>query len=298
VTLRKPPPPAPARKRTHARSALGLLGALAAGILSTACQHDRIQRDLQPERETTMRPVIGITCSFGESSSSPGRLRMSLNAAYMDAIYAAGGLPYPLPLPPQADPAFIDELLARCDGLLLTGGSDLHPQRYGQAPHPKTEPMHPRRDAFEIEIFRRADTLRKPILAICLGFQVVHVGRGGKLIQHIPDFDRPNAVAHSAAPGVSAYHAVRIAPDSHLARVVGAAEIETNSRHHQAVHVDHQGRDLRAVAFAPDGILEASEDMDGRFLLAVQWHPEDMIDRPEHLRLFQALVEAARKQHK
>jgi len=275
-----------------------VVGTLAASVFSTACQQDRTPPDLQPEREAAMRPVIGITCSFGESSSSPGRLRMSLNAAYMDAIYAANGLPCPLPLPPEPDPACLDELLARCDGLLLTGGNDVHPQRYGEAPHPKTEPMHPRRDAFEIELFRRADTLKKPILAICLGFQVLYVGRGGKLIQHIPDFERPNAVAHSAAPGASAYHPVRIVPDSHLARVVGATEIETNSRHHQAVHVDHQGRGLRAVAFAPDGILEGSEDMDGRFLLAVQWHPEDMIDRPEHLRLFQALVEAARKQRK
>lgn len=285
-------------RRGCSRAAPLLFALTAAALLLPGCRQHRATHDLPPQREAPMRPVIGITCSFGESTTTPGRLRLSLNAAYVDAIYAAGGLPYPLPIPPEPDPALIDELLARCDGVLLTGGDDVHPQRYGEPAHPKTEPMHPRREVFEVELFRRADTLRKPILAICLGFQVVHVGRGGKLIQHIPDFQRQNAVEHSAAPGVSAYHRVRVAANSRLATVVGATEIETNSRHHQAVDPDHQGRGLRPVAWAPDGILEGAEDMDGRFLLAVQWHPEDMIDRPEHLRLFEALVDAARKQRR
>ncbi len=242
-----------------------------------------------------MRPLIGITVSAETTKSVPPRDRMYLNTAYSDAVFAAGGLPYPLPLPAAASPAVLDELLAPLAGLVFTGGDDLDPRHYGAERHPATEVMHPRRDAFELAFFRRADAARLPILAICLGCQVAHVARGGRLHQHIDDLSRTPALAHRSVNWQPAYHAVRIAPDSHLARIVGTTELETNSRHHQAVDADRPGRGLRTVAHAADGVLEASEDFtDGRFLLAVQWHPEDMIDRSPHLRLFEALVSAAR----
>ena len=216
-------------------------------------------------------------------------------AAYSDAVLAAGGLPLPLPVPPEYDDTLLDALLARVDGLLFTGGADMNSKQYGQPLHPQAHTMHPRREDFELDLFRQADAAGIPILAICLGFQVTHVARGGQLIQHVDDLGCTPPITHHLTQGRSAFHAARIEPDSCLATVVGGTNIEVNSRHHQAVDADHQGRGLRPVAYAPDGLLEASEDMNGRFLLAVQWHPENLIDRPEHLQLFAALVEAAAK---
>jgi len=243
-----------------------------------------------------MRPLIGITVSAETVDTVPPRDRLYLNAAYADAVLAAGGLPYPLPLPAAVTPGVLDDLLAPLAGLVFTGGEDLDPRHYGADRHPTTEVMHPRRDAFELAFFRRADAARLPILAICLGCQVAHVARGGRLHQHVDDVPRTPALQHRTIEKRLAYHTVRIAPDSHLARIVGTTELETNSRHHQAVEATQPGRGLRTVAKSDDGVLEASEDFsDGRFLLAVQWHPEDMIDRSPHLRLFEALVAAARR---
>lgn len=243
-----------------------------------------------------MRPLIGITVSAETVDTVPPRDRLYLNAAYADAVLAAGGLPYPLPLPAAVTPNVLDDLLAPLAGLVFTGGEDLDPRHYGADRHPTTEVMHPRRDAFELAFFRRADAARLPILAICLGCQVAHVARGGRLHQHVDDVPRTPALHHRTIEKRLAYHTVRITPDSHLARIVGTTELETNSRHHQAVDATRPGRGLRTVAESDDGVLEASEDFaDGRFLLAVQWHPEDMIDRSPHLRLFEALVAAARR---
>ncbi|MBK9128005.1 MAG: gamma-glutamyl-gamma-aminobutyrate hydrolase family protein [Phycisphaerales bacterium] len=246
-----------------------------------------------------MRPAIGITSSFSAVSDGgpKPRLRAQLNAAYTDAVIAAGGAPYVMPVPPAVDESLLDDLLRCVDGVLFTGGSDLDPRHYGQERHPKTEVMHERRDAFELALFRRADAARKPIFCVCLGFQVAHVGRGGALIQHIPDLSLPEKINHrmtdeSPPPRT---HGLRVEPGSYLSYVVGSTQIDVNSRHHQAVDPDRQGRGLKPVGWAPDGLVEASEDMDNRFLLAVQWHPEDMIEHREHLALFKALVEAAAK---
>jgi putative glutamine amidotransferase len=247
-----------------------------------------------------MRPRIGITSSFvADASRQPPREKLYLNAAYTDAVVAAGGLPVPLPVPAQPETALLDDLLQIVDGLIFTGGEDLEPRQYGQVRHPRTDTMHSRRDAFEVEFFRRADTARVPIFAICLGSQVAHVARGGQLVQHLEDLQLQPLTHHRAVHWRGAFHPVRIEPDARLAAIVGGTELETNSRHHQAVDRARPGRGLRSVAYSPDGLLEASEDMsDGRFLLAVQWHPEDLVDRTEHLRLFEALVDAAAAQRR
>ncbi len=240
-----------------------------------------------------MRPRIGITTSF-EHGGQPPRDRVYLNAAYSDAIYAAGGLPLPIPAARAADAALFDDVLAQCDGLLFTGGPDLDPSRYGQARHPRTEVLHPRRDAFDVGLFAAADARGTPLLSICLGCQIAAVARGGCLVQHVDDVPRRGAVEHHRPDQSAAFHDVRIEPGSRLAQIVGATRVEVNSRHHQIVQREQVGERLRAVAFAPDDVVEAIEDTSGRFLVAVQWHPEDMTDRPEHLRLFEALVAAAR----
>jgi len=239
-----------------------------------------------------MRPRIGVTSGF-HFDQREHRLRAYLDAAYADAIFAAGGIPWPVPVPPTHDGALLDELLAGCDGLVFTGGPDLDPRSYGDQQHPKTEPLHERRGAFELDFFRRADAARVPILAICLGHQVAHVARGGGLVQHVDDLPRQPALPHTRPDTESAYHEVEVAADSRLARVLGLTRLEVNSRHHQVVAPQRPGRGLRTVALAADGVLEGSEDCDGRFLLTVQWHPENLCDRPPHRALFEALVSEA-----
>lgn len=241
-----------------------------------------------------MRPRIGVTMSFNTSTEvDPPRDRAALYASYIDAVLAAGGLPCPVPVLPAAQLDLIPDILAGLDGVLFTGGDDLNPQHYGQESHACSGLMHPRRDAFELPFFRAADEARVPILAICLGFQLAHVARGGSLYQHVDDLQLTPRVTHHLPHDKSAYHPVRVAPTSTLRTVLGTGGLETNSRHHQVVDPEHLGTGLTPVAWAPDGIVEAAEDMDNRWLLAVQWHPENLIDRPPHLQLFTALVTAA-----
>jgi putative glutamine amidotransferase len=248
-----------------------------------------------------VQPVIGVSSDYAvDTACDPPREHLYLLAAYTDAVYAAGGLPRPLPVLPadQYDDAVLDALLADLDGVVLTGGYDLHPRHYGQPQHPTTHPLHARRDAFEVDLVRRVDASRRPLLAICLGFQILHVVRGGRLIQHVDDLPLEPAVTHHLPRERNAFHPVRIATDSTLATIIGDTTLEVPGRHHQVVDPDHQGADLRPVAWAADGIIEASEDTrDSRFLIAVQWHPEAAFDRPPQLRLFEALVAAARARH-
>lgn len=240
-----------------------------------------------------MKPIIGVSSNFRLDPLGPHRPQLYLDAAYHDAVLAAGGTPHLTPVPDECDDALLDGILAGFDGLIFTGGFDLHPQHFGQAQHPRTTLMHQRRDRLEVALFRRADMAGLPILAICLGHQVAHVARGGQLIQHVDELNLTPPVKHYLPQDANAFHQITIAPDSRLAAIVGATSLEVNSRHHQIVDQAQPGRGLRPVALAPDGVLEASEDCDGRFLLSVQWHPESLFDRPEHRRLFEAVVEEA-----
>jgi putative glutamine amidotransferase len=239
------------------------------------------------------RPIIGVTCSVDADGDHSPKPRAYLNLAYTDSIFAAGGLAQPIPIPERMDAKLIAELLDSYDGLLFTGGDDVNPRHYGQTPHARTGVMHERRDAFEVEFFRAADAADKPILSICLGCQIASVARGGCLIQHVDDLPRKSGIEHHKPNHGTAYHDVEIVPDSMLAKIVGRSRMEVNSRHHQVVDREQVGGSLKPVAFAPDGVVEAAEDPTKRFFLAVQWHPEDMIDRPEHLKLFEALVKAS-----
>ncbi len=242
-----------------------------------------------------MRPFIGITSSFENTGGPAPRERAYLNAAYADAVYAAGGIPLPLVPPRQRDEAILMQILARCDGLVFSGGPDLDPRLYGQARHEKTQIMHERRGTFDLPLFRVAGQRDLPTLSICLGCQIANVACGGKLLQHVDDAPRSVALAHYLEDGGSAFHDVRVEPDSLLARVVGRERFEVNSRHHQLLDPQHIGAPLRVVARAPDGVVEAAEDPTRRFFLAVQWHPEDLADRAEHLALFRALIDAAKR---
>lgn len=242
------------------------------------------------------KPLIGITPSPSEDTLPHGTFqRYVLNAAYANAVIAAGGIPLIVPF--QEDTAV--PLLERLAGLLFTGGADLDPARYGAAAvHPTTYGVSPARDAFELDLIRRAVAQNTPTLCICRGIQLLNVAFGGSLIQDILTehvADRP--VSHrQQVDGLAAHepgHSVHLAAGNPLFDHVGTTELPVNSFHHQAI--DRLAPDLRPIAHAADGIIEAVIIPDRDFVLGVQWHPELMfVEHEAQLAPFLALVTAAK----
>jgi putative glutamine amidotransferase len=207
-------------------------------------------------------------------------------------------------LEPTADMADAARALDGAHGLLLTGGSDVAPARYGETPHPTVVDIDERRDAFEASLIARARETGLPILAICRGIQMLNVACGGTLVQDIPS-QIPGALAHSLkVPPNQPYtlaHEVWIDKDSLLSgllgdRLGGADTCEVNSRHHQAVKDVAPG--FRVSATAPDGVIEAIEDPRARFCLGVQFHPENFWRTGEFRALFEGFVEEGRQMMK
>jgi putative glutamine amidotransferase len=207
---------------------------------------------------------------------------------YEAAVRRAGATPRPLSLGEAAADA-----LQGVDGLLLTGGDDVDPGLYGEAPHPTFDVAEPGRDAFEIDLVRRALDAELPVLAICRGLQVLNVALGGTLIQDIPSEPRGLLPHDASGSPTTLAHTVDIAPGSCLASLVGPDEVRAvNSRHHQAVRV--LGRGLVATATSPDGLIEAAEVPTARFCVGVQWHPENFHATGEFSGLFDGFVAACR----
>lgn len=242
-------------------------------------------------------PLIGVTTSelrfpqeiIPRTHGEPDRTEMALGLNYLRAIELAGGIP--VVLPPLGLEA-IGPLLERISGLLLSGGPDLDPVAYGQRPNVELGPTVPQLDAFEVALAEEAIARDMPILGICRGEQTLNVARGGTLHQHLPEFVDGSVVHRQRERGNCPTHAVNVAPDSELARILGASELAVNSFHHQAV--DRLGEGLRAVAWARDGVIEAIEDDDVPLALGVQWHAETLVDDPRQLALFERLVESCR----
>ncbi|HEV2236668.1 MAG TPA: gamma-glutamyl-gamma-aminobutyrate hydrolase family protein [Ktedonobacterales bacterium] len=236
-----------------------------------------------------MRPLIGIPCATVERVGSSLPVYAG-NPPYIRALEAAGALPVLIPL--YADVALLDDLRGRLDGLLLTGGGDVDPRHFAEAPHPKTETPDAARDQIELAIARDALRQDLPILGICRGMQLLNVALGGTLIQDIPT-QVPGAVDHDPKGNRTAFamHSIAIEPDSQLARILGVTSHTVNSYHHQAV--SRPGAGVRVVARASDGVAEAIE-LDGRdFALAVQFHPERLFEQDARLaHLFSAFVAA------
>jgi putative glutamine amidotransferase len=192
---------------------------------------------------------------------------------YTDALRRAGVVPVILPAGVDGPAA---DLLARFDGLLLVGGGDVEPRRYGAEPHPSVYGVEPDRDELEIALACEAVRRGLPVFAVCRGLQLLNVAFGGTLHQHVPEL--LEMLAHGVPTGSTsepACHDVRVAPDSRLAKAAGGAEHvhACTSVHHQAV--DRVGDGLVPVAWSHDGLVEALERPAGEpWLLGVQWHPE------------------------
>ena len=234
------------------------------------------------------RPLVGITIGY----SSQDREIFSLRDDYVRAVEKAGGLPLVLAPGTAGDaPPLLDHL----DGLLLTGGADLDPGLYGEAPHETVRRVIPERDALEIALSREALRRDTPLLAICRGHQVLNVAMGGTLVQDLPS-QWKGAVNHDPeAERWSPAHDVRILPGTRLREILGEERVAVNSFHHQAVKEPGRGAVVSAYS-EEDDVVEAIEVPGRRLALGVQWHPEAFWDKDGRFQpLFEALVRASRR---
>jgi len=231
-----------------------------------------------------MKPRIGITSTTGGQA-----------AAYVSALQACGADPIVL----ANDLARVDADLDALDGVLISGGFDVDPARYGATRHSRTEVAAADREAYEFALVVRARERDIPTLAICRGTQVANVAFGGTLVQHVPDVvgeripHERKAADGNDHKGVIAEHIVTIDADAQLASVLGTTRLATSARHHQSL--DRIAPDLREVARTADGIVEAVEPRwPARFWLGVQWHPESTVDEDDgkSRALFAAFVAA------
>jgi putative glutamine amidotransferase len=239
------------------------------------------------------RPVIGITSSQFIDSASHGVFpRHSVSKAYSEAVHKAGGTPIILPF--FGDVAA--DMLELVDGLILTGGADIDPARFGDTEiHPRTYDILPDRDEAEIRLVQGALDRDLPLLGICRGVQVLNVAMGGTLYQDVPDqfsADIQHRQHEVNIPADEPAHTVSVVSGSLLERTYGEGPIPVNTFHHQAVKDVAVG--LLASGVSDDGLIEAVESPDYAFVLGVQWHPELMFARHErHLSPFASLVTAA-----
>lgn len=223
------------------------------------------------------KPVIGVT----NCSKLPD---------YLKSVEQAGGTPRVLQFDEQPG-----QVLEQIDGLLLTGGGDVDPRLYGEERHPTVEDAEPGRDAFELEIARRALERDMPVLAICRGAQVLNVAAGGTLVQDIPSAV-DTTLAHTVKQPDAVAHQVSVTPGSRLAGALGraldaAGLCRVNSRHHQSV--GRLGESLVASAQSDDGVVEAIERPDASYCVGVQWHPENFWRTGEFNTLFESFISAA-----
>ncbi|MDN5761625.1 MAG: gamma-glutamyl-gamma-aminobutyrate hydrolase family protein [Microlunatus sp.] len=232
----------------------------------------------------TTRPLIGVTTYREQARYGAWNTAADLlPATYARSVEAAGGIV--VLLPPQNSGAV--EVVARLDGLIVAGGADVEPSRYGATRHPQTQTPRPDRDGWEAALLDAADAIGRPVLGICRGMQLMAIQAGGTLEQHLPDV--VGHAEHAPAPGAFGWTSLRTEPGSMVRRLVGE-ELRVHCHHHQAV-VGHPG--FEVTARATDGTIEAIEDAERGFWLAVQWHPEYGDDYG----LFRGLVAAARSEN-
>ena len=229
-----------------------------------------------------MAPIIGITFS--------SKILSGTSKNYIHAIKEFGGTPRKL-YPGISEDAYTD-----IDGLLLTGGGDIHPNNFGEAYHPSLKYVNEARDQLEIPLCQKAIAADLPVLGICRGIQIMSVAMGGSLYQDIPTEYPQKARLHTQIDDEDSRHTIKIEADNLLSRTTVEGLTEVNSAHHQAVKEKGEGFDVIAHS-TEDGIIEAMENPSKRFVLGVQYHPERMLQTPEfraHRRkLFEAFINEA-----
>ena len=236
-----------------------------------------------------MKPLIGLSPSYYEHKEMD---RSILGKSYTDSVQKAGGLP--VLIPPIIERNDLAQLIQKLDGIVLTGGDDLHPEYYGESPDPLTpKPFHLRRGEHDRQIFEYVWENKIPTLAICLGMQEVNVFLGGSLYQDIPvQFTNPKV--HKIGEWFEARHGVKLEKGSLLNKLTGKSMVDTNSAHHQAIK--EVPETLEITGRCSDGLIEVLEPRDRSIpLLAVQWHPESETNDVVGIDLFKWLVtESAR----
>ena len=244
-----------------------------------------------------IKPAIALTGYYLPREQWPGKRPCTKEDQdiflstmdYPRAVFAAGG--FPVLYPPINDRDYIRKIIETSDGVILTGGADLHPSRYGEAPHPRLGRVVPERDAFEWTVLETALKTGKPVLGICRGFQLINVFFGGTLYQDIESQGAGIERHWGRQPKEEEVHSVYLLPGSRLNRAYGTETVQVNSFHHQAVKA--MGRGLCITATSSDGLAEGLEGEGEDLLMAVQWHPEMMFEsRPAQLRLFSYFIQA------
>jgi putative glutamine amidotransferase len=236
-------------------------------------------------------PIIGLTTYNGVNKH--GHPIVALMQQYINAILEAGGIP--ILIPSGINSESVKSLIKRLDGILFTGGGDIAIDRFDGVPHLRVEGVDPDRDSVEITLVQASVESGKPFFGICRGFQMVNVALGGTLYTHIED-QRPGAIKHDYDPNSQRQflaHSIRLEKSSSLADILGESEMTVNSLHHQGAK--DIAPMLKPTAYAPDGLVEGLELVGHPFAVAVQWHPEWLLDQEVSKRLFKAFIEAARK---
>jgi putative glutamine amidotransferase len=229
------------------------------------------------------QPVIGLTSYLEPAKWGAWDIPAALIPwNYVNKLQAAGASV--VILPPDANN---HEAISRLDGLVMAGGADIEPARYGAAHQEGTDKPRIERDASELGLYRAAREANLPVFGICRGLQIMAVAHGGSLHQHLPDV--VGNTLHRDAPGTFNNHGATFTPGSLIAGLVGATEVTVNSSHHQAVS---SPGDLTVTGYAEDGTIEVCEDPSAEFVLGVQWHPEFSNDEQVSENLFRAFVKA------
>jgi putative glutamine amidotransferase len=242
------------------------------------------------------RPVIGIATQTLPALVGERPPCWVMGRSYIEELRKVGAIPWVIPLVPH-DPDTLQEIFNRLDGVFITGGVDVDPSTYGELKSPLCGETDPDRDAVEIALLKHALDSGLPVLAVCRGIQILNVTCGGTLYQDV-GAQVPAAMKHDYFPTREQpsrkflAHEVEVQRGSRLGGILGDAIVPVNSMHHQAIK--ELAPNLRATAIAPDGIIEGVESDDDRFLIAVQWHPEELTDTHAGMaRLFSTFTEAA-----
>lgn len=245
------------------------------------------------------RPVIGIVTQTQEPIPGQTPVAWIMGQTYIRVLTRCGAVPWLIPLVAD-DEQTMGEIYSRLDGIFLTGGVDVEPSAYGEDRHQLCGRTDSARDEAELWMVRKAKDDRKPVLGVCRGFQVMNVASGGTLYQDVGEF-YPNAIKHDYFPShKNTYardflaHDAQVESNTTLRDLLGATDVTINSMHHQGIQ--RLGDDLKATAFAPDGLVEALESDTGGYYVGVQWHPEELAATDVGMRrLFEEFLSAANK---